>query len=342
MKVFFEDDDCRISFDHRGADTTAFCFTGTGSSLGGIDAEDIQKEEFRKSLSQARSNCVYIIDKKRTWYAAQAIRDHLQRFLLQEHAAWNVARTVSIGNSMGGTGALVFCELLKADVTLSFAPQSSVSPIRAGFENRYDKYVRAMPKGGHFTDVVGVRTCGSVLVFFGSDDDIDLFHAERMLGAGYRMVVTQNCGHDVAAYLKRQGHLGPILDMALRGNAQGVEAYCNERVCVVPRAHHKTLIGLRKHICAQSRHDPQAILSVAPHLLDIAGKSAEFHNQISHALTRIGQLDMAIGYARCAISLHGERADYHLHLGRLLQRTGDAEGALDAQLRAAALQPGQA
>lgn len=341
MEVYFENDDCRISYDRRGADTTAFCFTGTGSSLGGIDTEDIQREEFRKSLSHARCNCVHIIDKKRSWYAAPAIRDHLRRFLLEEHAAWNAARTVSIGNSMGGTGALVFCELLKADVTLSFVPQSSVSPIRADFENRYDKYVRTMPKGGLFTDVVGVRTCGSVFVFFGSDDDIDLLHAERMMRAGYRLIIVQNCGHDAAAYLKRNGHLGAILDMALTGEAAAIDRYCGESVSIVPRTHHKAFIGLRKHVSELSRRDPQAILSVAPHLLDIAGRSAEFHNQISHALVRAEQYDMAIGYARCAISLNAERPDYHLHLGKLLQRTGDVEGALSAQLRAAALQSPQ-
>lgn len=256
MNVYIDNNDCRISYDYRGGRTSVFCFTGVGLAMGGIESTDIQKEEFRKSLDGTTANCIYMIDKKRTWYASETLRSAAKAFMEEVHGTWTVEHVVSIGNSMGGTGAIAFSTIVNQNMTLSFAPQSTVSPAAAPFENRYAKYTGLLAADHQHTDIAESTFTENTFILYGVDSPIDLLHAERLIRAGYAVYLVRKCDHAIAAHLKKSGALSDIIERSLLGQTASVEKYIRERIDIMHPDHVPDYIQFQK-IAHGLRRDPR-------------------------------------------------------------------------------------
>lgn len=234
MQNFFDNDELSVSYDYTGADTSIFSFTGVGLGLGGVTTKDIQQEEFRKSLSLMPCNGVFVVDKNRSWYSNTYIDDVLNKFMQDVHTKWNVKRVVTIGNSMGGTGAIKFGDLLNAYTSIAFCPQSSVAPSCVPFENRYDTYVQVNLGKFDLIDVADKKYVLNALPLFGMDEPVDMLHAERFYRAGILPLVIANSNHDLAANLKKWGFLSEILRRGTMDCKESVWEFCIEHLDCVP------------------------------------------------------------------------------------------------------------
>ena len=103
------------------------------------------------------------------------------------------SRTVVIGDSMGGFGALLLGALLEADEVLAFVPQTSAAPgLLASFgDARFDRgMARAGAQFPEHADLAGLwrdlqdRGCPTrATIFYGPGDPLDVVHAHHLANA---------------------------------------------------------------------------------------------------------------------------------------------------------------
>src|ERR1700757_6152 len=105
--IAIDTDSLKISYQAGTSGLVVVTFTGVGHGLG-----HIQTEEFRRTMhsdGDAESNAViWVIDKRRRWFnggiAAEivaAVNDIIE-------SLGQVDRVITLGNSMGGFGAIAF------------------------------------------------------------------------------------------------------------------------------------------------------------------------------------------------------------------------------------------
>ena len=119
---------------------------------------------------------LYVSDKNITWYSAPGMADRIVESILDVIKQLGNPRVVCIGHSMGGFGALLFCERLEAASTIAFAPQYAIDMnivldirIRKGRETAHVENLEVI--GDHLTGKVKPNIlCGKV--------DEDLRHLE--------------------------------------------------------------------------------------------------------------------------------------------------------------------
>jgi pimeloyl-ACP methyl ester carboxylesterase len=194
-------------------------FTGIGFQMGGI-----QTEEFRRSLSGAdrRHTVTYVIDKTKSWFntTGQEIVDTL----LERTAP--AGRVVTLGNSMGGFGAVLFAGLLpRCDRTIAFAPQFAVSPARMPEREYRWPALRAAITEHRFEHALAHHVPGGrYQVFCGASSGLDRLHADlfKAHGSGAAEVFLIERGrHAVVADLKASGCLHALLDLMIEDPQAG-------------------------------------------------------------------------------------------------------------------------
>ena len=204
---------------------------------------------------------------------------------------------------MGGTGAVYFNEIIRPNISLCFCPQSTVSPIFAPFESRYSKYTDKLPHNHIFTDITKSTCSENIFLIYGINNNIDLLHAERLHLSGHKVILVQGCGHDVAAYLKKHGHLPFIIEKATQGSAHVLLDYINQNMEVIDHQYTSQFIQLNSIAFDKGFKNQQKKISAMQMLSKIANRDCNIH----------------------------------FHLGILLRSTGNLEGAKEAQEKAVAL-----
>jgi hypothetical protein len=217
MLIFLDTDDVRISYQQGNCDIAVVAFAGIGRGLG-----TIQTEEFKKSLKQtavrATPSTIYVIDKQRRWFN-DGVSFIVEGALSSLVGILNPKRVVTIGNSMGGFGALIFAKRIEyCERSIAFAPQSSVQNSIVGFESRWSEHVGLIKQWDvpDATEEVGGQI--DYHIFYGSDDPLDALHAKRFRDLNSPNVIVNmiaKCGHDVVRKLKEDGLLKPILDQLI-------------------------------------------------------------------------------------------------------------------------------
>jgi len=239
MDIVFENARLRISFEpgSYGSDEIVLAFTGGRHALAGIDKEDFVKTN--------RTSCVtrdayYINDLTRSWYNGirQEIVDVLQLRI-------GGRRVVTLGNSLGGFGALMFSGLFETcDVALAFVPQYSIRPELVLFEDRWIEFkmnINAFEHDTCFLPSVDYTHCRKY-VFCGEVDARDLAHAKliaKSARANTYVFSIAGSGHDLSFKLKEMGLLNRLVEMATSEGeneasiqqflvAAGIECHCIE------------------------------------------------------------------------------------------------------------------
>jgi pimeloyl-ACP methyl ester carboxylesterase len=204
-----------LSFDDsqlKPADTLFIAFTGVSHGLGGIPFE------FHRSLRGALCATLFVRDPDQSWYqydedAVAQLRALVQRALTQTGAA----KTVTLGNSMGGFGALLFGALCGADEIVAFAAQTAIGPDATATlsDERWREYqarIAAFP----FPDLALLPSPNAkVTLVCGADDLLDRAHAAHLADAWpITIQLVDGAGHDVAAVLRDRDQLAPLLEVA--------------------------------------------------------------------------------------------------------------------------------
>ena len=207
MELLFDDETCRIVHETGDNGRAVISFAGVGYALGGI-----QVEEFHRSLDGTHLDIYYVIDKERHWYnrCYDAVLATINRSLAERH----IAESFTLGNSMGGFGAVLFASALeRCRRAIAFSPQSSVCPAVVPFEDRWREWTQHISRWQVPDAVPQMRRGVSYLLFFGATDMRDLRHIDRLAaGAGETLCCRiEDRAHGVAAEIKRHGLLVPLL-----------------------------------------------------------------------------------------------------------------------------------
>ena len=210
--AIYEDETIRVS-GIRGGDRALFvAFTGIGHRLGAM-----QREEFVRMAQAGGEHSVLIVqDKTRSWYNEPSFAEKLQPIV----AEWGArcAKIVTIGNSMGGFGAIVFAGLLDADVAIAFSPQFSVSPSVLPKESRWTEYTSQIKEFVY--DDAGSRIVpGCEYYIFQGDGGKNWYHVGRFpLLPNVHQFVIRDGPHNLAAILKSRGFLSKVVAACATGD----------------------------------------------------------------------------------------------------------------------------
>jgi hypothetical protein len=213
--ILTETDDLRVVFEPGSSGTAVVSFTGVGFALGGI-----QKDEFVKTLQTdaVTHSAFYITDKTRSWY--NRTREPILRHL--ESPLREFDRVVTLGNSMGGFGALYFSGLLpRCQRAISFVPQFSVDPkIIGNRDPRWMQWRSKIDRWGVSHALENMSDNAPGVVFFGANAPADQWHLNEMrvrLSDPHRVFKLTGCGHDVAGAIKSRGKLHEVVASAIDG-----------------------------------------------------------------------------------------------------------------------------
>ena len=206
MQIIFENERYKITFEKGTNDRLVIAFSGIALRLGGIE-----KEEFRKTLNTENkdNNICYVIDKKRTWY--NFLEEDISIKLNYLIKDLNITDVYTLGNSMGGYGAIIFAKKLdNCRKVISFCPQYSINPRIIPFERRWKKYRQNITQ--YSTNDVSTEISRDIEynIFFGNQEKLDKKHAKLFLNLNLpNMIINivKGASHNVASYLKMENKL---------------------------------------------------------------------------------------------------------------------------------------
>jgi pimeloyl-ACP methyl ester carboxylesterase len=209
-----DSDQLRIRYLPGAADAHVVSFTGIGHGMGAI-----QIDEFRRSLNDAFPYaCSFVVDKQRRWY--NGLQDDTLAGLAQAATAAPAQRFVTLGNSMGGFGAVYFASRIPNCTTaIAFAPQFSVNPDWwPEGDTRWLEYRRDI--GAHSVAHALEHPSDDVAyhIFFGAAEARDALHSAQFRAQAPRrcaVYIVDRADHAVTAQIKQTGRLPALLQMLL-------------------------------------------------------------------------------------------------------------------------------
>lgn len=208
LTTIVDTDDVSILCSHGNTGHAVVAFTGVGRALGGI-----QTPEFQRSLANASgvNSVYYVIDRKRSWY--EKTFDPIRSRLELELADFD--RVTTLGNSMGGFGALLFGSFLpRCDRAVALVPQYSLAPHVVGDkEPRWGEYRSAIDEWRIDHALVHSSREKDYFVLFGAKADAwhrNQFHTKST--QNIRVYAFKGSNHRLAENLRDKGILVPLLD----------------------------------------------------------------------------------------------------------------------------------
>ena len=206
-ETIYENANLRLTLLPGGNKRLIVSFTGVGREMGGI-----QTDEFIGTASAKGKNTVlFVTDKKCTWFNSSDVFANTLQTIFKIQDRMQPRQTVTLGNSMGGFGAMLFARLIGAQKSIAFSPQATIDP-NLIHETRW-KMFRKNIKDIHWPLVpFGARTDYFVFsgVLDGDSDHLDLLPQQKNLRI-YRLPFK----HDAALELKRRGLQKPLLTACL-------------------------------------------------------------------------------------------------------------------------------
>lgn len=232
LAVLEEDDELSLRLLAGRGRTLIVAFTGIGQGKGMI-----QKEEFVGIGSGGGENhVIFVTDRLRSWFSRPGLQDRVIAAIGDYVAAHGIDRVVTIGNSMGGFGALLFAERLNAHVAIAFVPQFTMDP-NVLAEPRWAKYRANMDAAG-LERLDNVLT-GKVPAFavFGADEGEDMAHLMALAACPkVQLWKMTGAGHDVAAALKEETLLNKAVSAMVDLDLTGLRALFGPRGTLVAQA----------------------------------------------------------------------------------------------------------
>lgn len=138
-EILIDDDELELSWLDGRSDRLVVSFTGIG-----LKDRPVQGIEFPRIASADGANKVaFVVDRKRSWYNTPGLIGRVVEAIRALAARKGVRRIVTLGNSMGGYGAVLFANPLGAERAISFVPQFTMND-KVVREHRWQEYKAAM------------------------------------------------------------------------------------------------------------------------------------------------------------------------------------------------------
>ncbi|MGR3491094.1 MAG: hypothetical protein ACU0DW_03475, partial [Shimia sp.] len=177
-------------------------------------------EFFGSATERGQHNLIFIADRNRSWLNAPGLETRLLEVLWREIEEIRPARIALIGNSMGGSMALILARALPVDAVLAFAPQWSVHPEIVPAEARWRDW-RARIETWPNPTIGTIQTAGRDVFILHGDTPSEILHVDLFPeDPALDHFVMAGCGHRVALRLKRSGKLDKLVTRCLWGEPE--------------------------------------------------------------------------------------------------------------------------
>ena len=202
---------------------------GTGAtlviSLAGAGRTDFQKpvnEFYKLAQSGGENHVLFVIDDSRSWMNGPNVAEHICGCIEAVVARAGITKVVALGNSMGGTMALILPRLTRIDVVIALTPQVSVDPDIVPEEDRWMKF-RQNIETYRFRQIEDLGTDGAQTTIIHGDSEDELVHALRFpQTGGAAHFIVPGGDHTLAQKLHNSGDLAPIIQHAIAGRTRRV------------------------------------------------------------------------------------------------------------------------
>lgn len=220
---------------HRDRDLAVAWIPGTSSRLVlvffSISRKALHPDrlEFHAAASDNGHNHVLVInDRERSWYSMPGQRDRIARIVRRFMGKHAIETVWSIGNSMGGHGAILFSGLLPISSVVAFVPQILMAKSVTDREvwNAHRPRIRHEVEPD-LTPIMAAADCMFNIVTGDKhfDDPIHLAHIRKQLptARNVKIVVVPGQKHSVYKWLDAHGNLADVIAALWAGDRLALE-----------------------------------------------------------------------------------------------------------------------
>ncbi len=209
--------------------------SGIGHGFGGM-----QRVEFVGTAADGGRNTVlFVTDRTRSWFTADGIVARIADVVQGELARLGLPACHTIGNSMGGYGAIRLAVDMPVAVSLAFSPQASMDPALIA-EHRWPEHRPAIVMARHLPLSACIDTATQHHAIFGAAARIERDHRALLPDApNLTCLMLPGGGHNIVRVLKGTGHLLPLVEAMMDSDAariQGVTADFTAAIAAQPPA----------------------------------------------------------------------------------------------------------
>ncbi|SDY37962.1 hypothetical protein SAMN05444004_101294 [Jannaschia faecimaris] len=196
-------------------------FTGVQAGFGGAPLD-----EFAASASRrGENNVLFVTDRRATWYSAPGLWSKIVKLVRYLRRSEGIEEIVTLGNSMGGYGALLLPQDLRVKRAIAFSPQLTLARDLTDdtrwpdIMKRYGK----MPARNVGETFASTRTQYYLTAGGGCREDIDHLEFAPQDKRVHRWILPRG-RHNLAGSLKETGILYDLIGAIIRGRKARVEA----------------------------------------------------------------------------------------------------------------------
>ena len=189
-------------------------------SLAGVGtnpSEPPPQEFFAIGSQRGEHHVLFVSDASRSWLNGPEIAERIVTAIETAAKLSDAKRIVALGNSMGGTMALLLARLTRIDAVIAIAPQYSVHPERLPEEKRWQPFRKKIVDWPfEAVDEFATTQTETVIVHGGTADEC--LHLDRFpRHPRVKHFVFPKLDHRLALRLHRRNQLAPIVDRAIAG-----------------------------------------------------------------------------------------------------------------------------
>lgn len=195
-------------------DTLVLSFAGIG-----LPGEAVQGAEAARMAGESGKNHVlFIADASRSWMNGPGIVEGIRSAVANLCDRIKPRRLLAVGNSMGGSSALIFAGLHPVDAVLALSPQYSVCPTIVPWETRWDQFTKQIADWRFPTCPDLSQSQTRVVILHGRHPE-DRRHANLFRqGPSLSHYLFRGQDHLLAHQLKKRGLLQPIFSAFIAGD----------------------------------------------------------------------------------------------------------------------------
>ncbi|MEO0862623.1 MAG: hypothetical protein AAFY65_18655 [Pseudomonadota bacterium] len=220
IETVFRDEEMTLRWLPGSSKRMVVVFTGMYHAFGGEGPD-----EFAASASiKGANNVLFVSDRRSTWFAAPGLWRRMVKMIRYIRRSEGMQEVISLGNSMGGYGAMLLPKDLRVTRAIAFAPQVTMDRSLLQDDRWPDVQKRwgVLPVRNVGETFAQTRTQYHVVVGGGCAEDVahlDLLPAHKRL----HTYVLPGGRHNLARGLKEAGVLGDVIEAILKGRRARVE-----------------------------------------------------------------------------------------------------------------------
>lgn len=195
-------------------------FSGIGHGLGGM-----QTEEFAGSATEkgGRNHVLFITDKQRSWFSAPGLMDEITDHVRKMAAEVGVASCVTIGNSMGGYGAVRLSREFPVSCAVAFSPQFSMHPDIV-VETRWEEHRPFIDLSRHLPLSDCMAPPARYYLIFGGSSRSETKHRDLFpIFDGVTILSLPGAGHNIVQKIKEFGLLTALVQALFAHDAAQID-----------------------------------------------------------------------------------------------------------------------